>query len=366
MSIPKILCAALLACLVDPAARADVPPTTRHVIYEKSGDAYHFAVVTVPTPKPGPHQVLVHMRAISLNRGEIENLDAAKSKRDGMIAASDGAGEVAALGANATQFKVGDRVTSMYWRNFDHAPPSRASFDGALGSSMDGVFGDYVVVDESALVHIPTGWSDVDAATLPTAGLTAYSAVIVQGHAAKGKTVLVQGTGGVSTFALLLAHAAGADVIVTSSSDEKLAKSRTLGATHGINYKSTPEWGKQVLELTGGHGADVVVEVGGKGTLAQSLDAVAYGGTISIVGGITGYGGDLQTLPLIDKAAHVAGISVGSRKQLRELQAFMTTHHVKPLVERVYPVEQLDAAIEQLRSGQFMGKIVVTLAEPHK
>jgi NADPH:quinone reductase-like Zn-dependent oxidoreductase len=366
MSISKVLCAALLACIFNSSSRADVPQNTRHVVYQKSGDAYRLAVVTVPTPKPGAHQVLVHMRAISLNRGEIENLDAAKSNREGMIAASDGAGEVAALGANAKQFKVGDRVSSMYWRNYDHLPASRENFEGALGSSIDGVFGDYVVVDESALVPIPAGWSDVDAATLPTAGLTAYNAVIVEGHAAPGKTVLVQGTGGVSTFALLLAHAAGATVIVTSSSDEKLEKARALGATQGINYKSMPEWGKKVVELTNGHGADVVVEVGGKGTLAQSLDAVAIGGTISIIGGITGYGGDLQTMPLIDKAAHVAGISVGSRRQLRELQSFMTKHEVKPLVEHVYPVEQLDAAIEQLRSGQFMGKIVVTLAEPHR
>jgi NADPH:quinone reductase-like Zn-dependent oxidoreductase len=366
MSFPRVIGTLLLVCLFNSAAHADFPQTTRKVIYQKGDAGYRLAVVTVPTPAPGAHEVLVHMRAISLNRGEIENLDAAKSKRDGMIAASDGAGEVVALGADVKEFKVGARVTSMYWRNFDHSPPTRESFENALGSSMDGVFGDYVVVDESALVAIPAGWSDVDAATLPTAGLTAYSAVIVEGRAAKGKTVLVQGTGGVSTFALLFAHAVGADVIVTSSSDEKLAKARELGAAQGINYRTTPEWGKRVVELTNGHGADTIVEVGGKGTLAQSLEAVALGGTISIVGGITGYGGDLPTLPLIDKAAHVAGISVGSRAELRELQAFMTKHRVKPLIEHVYPIDQLDAALEQLRSGQFMGKIVVTLNEPHR
>jgi NADPH:quinone reductase-like Zn-dependent oxidoreductase len=237
---------------------------------------------------------------------------------------------------------------------------------GALGSSIDGVFADYVVLDETALVPIPTSWSDIDAATLPTAGLTAWSAVMVEGRAAPGKIVLVQGTGGVSTFALQIAHAAGATVVVTSSSDEKLAKARALGATHTINYKTTPDWGKKVVELTGGHGADVVIEVGGKGTLQQSLEAVALGGTISIVGGITGYGGDLPAIALIDRAAHAAGISVGTRKQLKELQTFMAKNQVKPVIERVYPLAELDAAIEQLRSGQFIGKIVVSLGDVNR
>jgi NADPH:quinone reductase-like Zn-dependent oxidoreductase len=364
MSTSRLLCIALL--LFMSAAQAALPSSTRKVVFHQVGSTYRLTTVTAPVPKPGAGQVLVHMKVVSLNRGDVENLANASGKLEGMTAASDGAGEVVALGAGAREFKVGDRVTSMYWHDYTDSPPNARSFTGALGSSIDGVFGDYVVLDETSLVPIPAGWSDIDVATLPTAGLTAWSAVMVEGRAAPGKIVLVQGTGGVSTFALQIAHAAGATVVVTSSSDEKLAKASALGATHTINYKTTSEWGKKVVELTGGHGADVVIEVGGKGTLQQSLDAVAFGGTISIVGGITGYGGELPAVALIDKAAHVAGISVGTRKQLRDFEMFLAKNGVKPVIEHVYPLAELDAAVEQLRSGQFIGKIVVTLAEDHQ
>jgi len=361
-----ILAAALLAGAsmeVGAASKSAADPTTtRKVIYEKADSGYRLKVVEAPVPIPGAYQVLVHMHAVSLNRGEIENLAQGGGRdRTGMIAASDGAGEVIALGPEAREFKLGQRVTSMYFNNWNDGPPAGEHVRGAVGSSMDGVFGDYVVLDESALVAIPKGWSDVDAATLPTAGLTAYSAVITEGRAAPGKTVLVQGTGGVSTFALQLAHAAGAKVIVTSSSDEKLVRARELGASETINYKTTPEWGKKVLELTQGHGADVIVEVGGKSTLAQSGDCLAEAGTLAIIGGITGYGGEFSALALLDKGARAVGILVGPRVRLKELQAFMTRHQVKPVIEHVYRVEELDQALDQLRSGQFVGKIVVQL-----
>ena len=359
-----------LATAVAPVPAAthagSIPPTTRHVVYDKVENGYRLKTIEVPVPKPGPRQVLVHIRAVSLNRGEIENLAQAEGRdRSGMIAASDGAGEVVALGPQARQFKVGQRVTSMYFHDWNDGPPAGEHVRGAVGSSIDGVFGDYVVLDESALVAIPSGWSDVDAATLPTAGLAAYSAVITEGRAAPGKIVLIQGTGGVSTFALQLAHAAGATVIVTSGSDDKLTRARELGASQTINYRTTPEWGAKVLELTGGHGADVIVEVGGKGTLAQSEKCLAEAGTLAIIGGITGYGGQFSALTLLDKGARAVGVLVGPRVRLREMQDFMTRHHVKPVVEKVYELDQLDAALEQLRSGQFVGKIVVRLSPTH-
>jgi len=340
----------------------EIPATTRQVVYEKAEDGFRLrtVVVEVPKPKPGPGQVLVHMRAISLNRGDIENLSQ-KRDRSGMIAASDGAGEVVALGPGAREFRIGQRVTSMYFNNWTDGPPAGSNLKGALGSSMNGVFGDYVAIDQTALVAIPDGWSDIDAATLPTAGLAAYSAVITEGRAGPGKTVLVQGTGGVSTFALQLAHAAGADVIVTSGSDEKLVRARQLGAKHTINYRTTPEWGDKVLELTGGHGADVIVEVGGKGTLAQSEKCLADAGVLAIIGGITGYGGQFSAVALLDKSARAVGVLVGPRVRLKEMQAFMSKHRVKPVVDRVYELDQLDQALEQMRTGQFMGKIVVKL-----
>jgi NADPH:quinone reductase-like Zn-dependent oxidoreductase len=343
-------------------ARADLPEMTRNVVYQKTDGGYRLQLVEAPVPSPAAGQVLVRMRAVSLNRGEIENMAQSGGRdRSGMIAASDGAGVVVALGAGTKEFKVGDRVTSMYFNDFTHYPPKPENLRGAVGSNMDGVFGEYVVLDETALVPIPAGWSDVDAATLPTAGLTAWSAVMIQGRAGPRKIVLVQGTGGVSTFALQIAKAAGATVIVTSSSEEKLARARALGADHTINYRTTPDWGKKVFELTGGHGADLVIEVGGQGTLKQSLEALALNGTISIVGGITGYGGELPAVGVLDKAAHVVGILVGSRNQLKDFQAFLTRNNVKPVIEHVFSLLELDAAINQLRSGQFVGKIVVTL-----
>jgi NADPH:quinone reductase-like Zn-dependent oxidoreductase len=352
--------AAVTVSTIAQARSGEIPATTRQVVYERIEGGWRLGTVEVPVPRPGPGQVLVRMRAISLNRGDIENLSQ-KRDRAGMIAASDGAGEVVALGPDAREFRVGQRVTSMYFNNWTDGPPAGSNMKGTLGSSMNGVFGEYVVVDQTALVAIPTGWSDIDAVTLPTAGLAAYSAVITEGRAGPGKKVLVQGTGGVSTFALQLAHAAGAEVIVTSSSDDKLARARELGAKHTINYRTTPEWGAKVLELTGGHGADVIVEVGGKGTLQQSEICLAEAGVLAIIGGITGYGGQFSAVKLLDKSARAVGVLVGPRVRLEEMQAFMTRHRVKPVVDRVYELDQLDQALEQLRSGQFMGKIVVRL-----
>jgi NADPH:quinone reductase-like Zn-dependent oxidoreductase len=363
MTLPrtlKILLAGVVLASALPADAAQLPATTRKVIYQKTDAGNRLVTVEAPVPVPGSRQVLVHMRAIALNRGEIENADA-KRDRTGMIAASDGAGEVVSLGPDAHEFRVGQRVTSMYWRDWNDGPPKSENVRDALGSSMDGVFGEYVVVDESALVPMPAGMSFEDASTLPTAALTAWSAVMTEGHAGPGKTVLVQGTGGVSTFALQLAHAAGAKVIVTSSSDEKLERARSLGADLTINYRTTPEWGAKVLELTDQHGADVVVEVGGKGTIAQSAQCLAELGTIAVIGGVTGYGGEFPAMMLVQKTARAVGIAVGSRTQLRALQAFMLKHQVKPVIEKVYPLAQLDEALAQMRSGQFMGKIVISL-----
>lgn len=342
------------------AATRPLPATTRKVVYQKTPDGNRLVSVEAPVPKPGPGQVLLHVRAVALNGGDIENLDSQRD-RTGLIAASDGAGEVVALGPGAREFRVGQRVTSMYWRDWNEGPPTADTFQHALGSNVDGVYGDYVVVDQSALVPMPAGFSFEEAAALPTAGLTAWSAVMVEGHAGPGKTVLVQGTGGVSTFALVLAHAAGAKVIVTSSSDDKLRRARELGADETINYKTTPDWSAKVLELTANHGADIIVEVGGKGTILQSAKSLADFGTIAIIGGVSGYGGEFPALTLLEKTARAVGISVGSRAQLKAMQAFMLKHGVKPPIGRVYPHGRLDEAIAEMRAGQVVGKAVMTL-----
>ena len=359
-SLNTLAAVVILATALPATAAPPLPDTTRKVIYQKSDAGNRLVTVEAPVPRPGAGQVLVHMRAIALNGGDIENLDA-KRDRNGMIAASDGAGEIVALGRDVHEFKIGQRVTSMYWRDWNDGAPTHQNFKGALGSSMDGVFGDYVVVDQTALVPIPAGLSFEEAASLPTAGLTAWSAVMTEGHAGPGKTVLVQGTGGVSTFALVLAHAAGAKVIITSSSDDKLQRARELGADETINYKTTPEWGAKVLELTGNHGADVIVEVGGKSTMAQSAQCLAEFGTIAIIGGVSGYGGEFPALTLLEKTARAVGIAVGSRAQLKAMESFMLKHGVKPPIAHVYPHAQLDEAIAQMRAGLYVGKIVITL-----
>ena len=341
-----------------PTEAAPIPGTARKVVLEKKDTGYGYKTIQAPVPKPGPGQLLVRMHAVSLNRGDLELLSY-KSNPPDLVPGSDGAGEVVAVGTGAKQFKVGARVTSLYFPKWADGPPTAEKMKYSTGADTDGVLADYVVLDETAVAAVPSGWSYVEASALPTAGLTAWSAVIVEGHAGPGKTVLVQGTGGVSTFALQLAHAAGAKVIVTSSSDEKLQRARQLGADLTINYATTPEWGQKVLELTEGKGADLIIEVGGKGTITQSAKALARFGTISVVGGLTGYGGDLPSAVLINKTARAIGILVGSRAQLKDMQAFMTAHRMKPVIEKIYPLDQLDAAMKQLAENRFTGKIVI-------
>jgi NADPH:quinone reductase-like Zn-dependent oxidoreductase len=352
-----LLLVALSAFVVATHA-ATIPEMARKVVLAKKDSRFAYKTIQAPVPKPGPGQLLVRMRAVSLNRGDLEILSY-KSNPPDLVPASDGAGEVVAVGPGARQFKVGDRVTSLYFPRWADGPPTAEKMKESTGADTNGVLADYVVLDETAVLGVPAGWSFVEASTLPTAGLTAWSAVMVEGRAGPGKVVLVQGTGGVSTFALQLAHAAGAKVIVTSSSDEKLQRARQLGADETINYTAVPEWGQKVLDLTGGKGADVIIEVGGRGTITQSGKALARFGTISLVGGLTGYGGDLSTVGLINKTARAVGILVGSRAQLKDLQAFMTAHRVKPVVEKIYSLDQLDEAMKQLADNRFVGKIVI-------
>jgi NADPH:quinone reductase-like Zn-dependent oxidoreductase len=331
------------------AAEPPLPTTTRQVVLAKA-----------PVPAPGPRQVLLRVRAVALNRGDIEML-APSSGADlsGMRVASDAAGEVLAVGSEVADFKPGMRVSTLYFRDWVDGRMNDETLKGAHGASTDGVLAEYLVVDDSAIAPAPAGLSDAEVAALPTAGLTAWMAVTAGGPLAADDWVLVQGTGGVSTFALQFASAAGAKVIVTSSSDEKLERAKSLGAHAGINYKSTPEWSKRVLELTGGRGADVVVDVGGKSTLAQSARSLAWYGTLSIVGGLTGYDGAIPAVDLLMRRASAQGIYVGSRADYMQMSAFITRHELKPVIEREFPVERYEEALKLLESGGFVGKIVL-------
>jgi NADPH:quinone reductase-like Zn-dependent oxidoreductase len=226
---------------------------------------------------------------------------------------------------------------------------------------VDGVLGDYIVLEETAVAPMPDGLTYEEAATLPTAGVTAWMASAGQREIRRDDVVLAQGTGGVSVFALQFAAAAGARVIVTSSADEKLRRVQALGAKDGINYRTTPEWADRVRELTQSHGADLVVDVGGKSTLEQSVKSVAYLGTVSPVGGLTGYGGSIPSLGLLMKSARAQGVYVGSRADYLRMSAYIVKHQIHPVIDRVFPLEQYEQASQHMASGDFVGKIVLRL-----
>ncbi len=345
------------------AAEAEtLPVTTRKIVLDRTDAGYRWKLVEAPVPRLDERQVLVRVRAISLNRGDLD-MPEPSSGRDysGQVVASDAAGEVIAVGSQVDGFKPGMRVTSLYFRNWTEGLPNDETMRAAHGASVDGVLAEYLVIDDTGVAPAPAGLTYEEAATLPTAGLTAWRAVMAHRALEPDDFVLVQGTGGVSTFALQIAAAAGARVIVTSSSDDKLERVRALGAYAGINYRKTPEWSKRVLELTGGRGADVIVDVGGKNTLPLSAQSLAYDGTLSIVGGLSGYDGEIPARNLLNKSARAQGIYVGSRAEYLRMSEFITKHRVKPVIERVFPLEQFEEALKLMESRNFVGKIVLKL-----
>ena len=361
--------AGLLACLLATAAAAALPtgalPATTHkVVLEKTGAAYRWKLLEAPLPKVGDRQVLMHVHAVALNRGDLEILEAGPGPGpdiSGLLVASDGAGEIAAVGREVKGLHTGMRVTSTYIQNYLDGAPDADKLSHALGSSVDGVLAEYVVLDETSVVPMQAGMSFEEAATLPTAGVTGWMATMGQRQLGKSDTVLVQGTGGVSVFALQFAAAAGAHVIVTSSSDEKLARARKLGASEGINYRTTPDWSGKLMELTHRRGADVIVDVGGKDTLEQSAKSLAFRGTLSIVGGLSGYDGQIPAGRLLEKVARAQGVFVGSRADYLRMNAFIAAHRLHPVIDRVYPLADYQAALQQMKSGNFVGKIVLRL-----
>jgi NADPH:quinone reductase-like Zn-dependent oxidoreductase len=341
---------------------SQIPATTRKVTLEKADKGYRWKLAEADVPTIGPRQVLVHVRAVALNRGDLEMLEPDEGRdRSGLVVASDAAGDVAAVGKEVTSVHPGDRVTSLYFRNWTDGPASDEKLRSAHGATVDGVLGDYIVLEDTAVAPLADGLSYEEGAALPTAGLTAWMASAGQREIHKGDVVLVQGTGGVSIFALQFAAASGARVIVTSSSDDKLRRALALGARDGVNYKTTPAWSARVLELTDRHGADIVVDVGGKSTLEQSAKSLAYGGTLSIVGGLSGYDGDIPAIGLLMRTAHAQGVYVGSRADYLRMNAFIAEHRLRPVIDRVFPLEDFDAALKHMASGNFVGKIVLRL-----
>lgn len=315
-----------------------------------------------PDPKPGPGQVVVRTRAVSLNFRDLLVVKGEYNRKMPlpMIPCSDCAGDVTAIGDGVTRIKVGDRVAGIFMQSWIEGEVSESKARSALGGAIGGVLSEYVLLHQEGVVPIPAHLSFEEAATLPCAAVTAWHALFVKGGVKPGDTVVTLGSGGVSLFALQLSKLAGARVISTSSSDEKLARLRSLGASDGINYKTTPDWDKRVRELTG-VGADQIIEVGGAATLPKSLKAVRAGGTISLIGNVSG-NGDVNPVPLLMKSARMQGIFVGSRDMFEAMNRAIAFHELRPVIDRVFPFEQTREAMHYMETGAHFGKIVIKVS----
>lgn len=314
-----------------------------------------------PDPSPGYGQVLIKLRAASLNYRDLMVVKGLYNPKQPLplIPLSDAVGEVIAVGEGVTRVKTGSRVAGIFFQKWLCGQLTEAIAKSALGGAIDGMLAEYAVLHEDGVVHVPENLTDEEAATLPCAAVTAWNALNTSGGVKAGDTVLVQGTGGVSLFALQFARLLGARVIATSSSDEKLERVRQLGASDGINYKQTPDWGKRVRELTIDVGVDHVVEVGGAGTLTESLRAVRYGGQISLIGVLSGGSGEVSTASILMKNVRVQGIYVGSREMFEAMNRAIAHHLLQPVVDRVFPFQEVREALAYMESGAHFGKICI-------
>jgi NADPH:quinone reductase-like Zn-dependent oxidoreductase len=316
-------------------------------------------LVERPAPSLGPSDVRVRVRAVSLNFRDLNMVKGARKRKAPIVPASDGAGEVVEVGAAVKRHAPGDRVAAAFFPTWLAGDLSDYHHAHALGGGQDGMLAEQVVLPESAWVAMPARLSYEAAATLPCAGVTAYHALFEAARLRAGDTVLVQGTGGVSMFGLQLARAAGARVVVTSSSPAKRERALSLGAAHVIDYKADPGWGESVRAWTGGRGADIVIEVGGPGTFDQSVAALRYGGTMSILGVLTGLRGEVNTYGVFHKALRVAGVYVGSVAMFEGLVRALEVTRIEPIIDRTFGFGEVKDAYAYLASGAHFGKVVV-------
>jgi NADPH:quinone reductase-like Zn-dependent oxidoreductase len=330
--------------------------------YQKFG-LENLALVERDTPRANAYEVVVKFRAVSLN---FRDLLFAKgvynpSSRFPAVPCSDGAGEVIAIGENVTRWKVGDRVCPIFTQGWIEGRRSQQKDRTALGGGdLDGVLREFGAFNENGLVRIPDHLSFDEASTLPCAAVTAWNALIEIGKLKAGETVLTLGTGGVSIFAVQIAKMHGARVIATSSSDEKLARVRKLGADETINYKKTPDWDKEVARLTGGTGVDHVIEVGGAGTLAKSVNAARTEGIVYVIG-VLASGGGLDHVRVLMKGIRLQGIMVGSRQMFEEMNRAISVNGLKPVVDRTFPFAEAHEALKYMESGSHFGKVVINI-----
>ncbi|MBI2518665.1 MAG: NAD(P)-dependent alcohol dehydrogenase [Opitutae bacterium] len=318
-----------------------------------------------PIPQPGSGEVLVRWRAQSLNYRDLVIVQGTYLPNLPLpfTPLSDAAGEVVSVGDSVTAWRPGDRVIGHYIQSWQEGPPTPENTRLSLGAPLPGVLTEFSVLPEHGLVPLPAHLSFAEGATLPIAALTAWNALFTTGDLRPGATVVLEGTGGVSLFGLQLAHAAGLRTLITSSSDEKLARARELGADETINYRATPDWGRRVRELTGGRGADFVLEVGGPATFGEALRAVRANGRIAFVGFLSGTALQLDAVEFIRSGATVHSLRVGSRAMFRELLRAMEQHRLHPVIDREFAFGEAPAAFRHLLTGAHFGKIVIRTAD---
>lgn len=320
-------------------------------------------VIDAPDPTPGHGEVLVRMRAVSLNYRDLLMAQGMYPRGPGtggpITPFSDGCGIVEAVGPGVTRVKVGDRVATLFFQNWISGPPTLEKLMSSLGSPIPGAGRELGVFSQDGVSRVPEFLSDQQVATLPCAALTAWRALFEDADLRPGDTVVLQGTGGVSIFGLQFAHAAGYRTVITSSSDEKLARAKAMGADHLANYRQDPDWAKAVRAATGGVGADLIIEVGGGGTIEQSMKAIRIGGHVAIVGVVAGLGGGFNTVSLIGNSARLQGLSVGSRDMFEAMCRFIALKNIGPVVDKVFPWTEAKAAFAAMQGGEHFGKIVL-------
>ncbi|MCA3181142.1 MAG: NAD(P)-dependent alcohol dehydrogenase [Burkholderiaceae bacterium] len=322
----------------------------------------HLRLSTRPDPRPGPGQVLLRMKAASLNYRDLVVPDRGYGQYTGtlpLIPISDGVGEVVEVGADTSRVKVGDRVCPVFMQRWIGGELNLERITGSLGGPIDGVMADFMVLPEDGVSIVPAHLTDEQAATLPCAALTAWSALVTEGRLRAGDRLLVQGTGGVALFALQFAKLAGAHVTVISSSDDKLARAKALGADAGINYVAEPEWAKASRAITGGAGFDHILELGGERTLPQSLRCIRPGGTISMIGVLSGGTMSASLGLVVTRQVRLQGITVGSRDGFEAMLRAIGQHRLEPVVDRVFGFEQLKDAMAHLKAGSHFGKVCI-------